>query len=137
MENVLQCRKLLDVWYESHPTSGPLAVEQQAIARALSNYEALEMDGLLLYDGERLVGVSMGTRMNKQYYDVNFEKARADINGAYPMVNREFARRIHENYPQVRLLNREDDMGIAGLRQAKESYFPDILLEKVIAEEKQ
>ena len=79
---------------------------------------------------------SMGNRIHEDTFDVNFEKARADINGAYPMVNREFARRIHEKYPQIRFLNREDDMGIAGLRQAKESYFPDILLEKFIAEEK-
>ena len=123
------------MWYESHPSSEPLAVEQQAISRALSNYETLEMDGLLLYDGERLVGVSMGARMNEAYYDVNFEKAFAEVDGAYTMINREFSRMIARRYPGVQYLNREDDMGLEGLRKAKESYQPTLLLEKFVADE--
>ena len=51
------------------------------------------------------------------------------------MVNREFARLLHGRYPELRWLNREDDMGLEGLRRAKESYYPDVLLEKFVAEE--
>ena len=46
------------------------------------------------------------------------------------MINREFARRVRQRHPQVRWLNREDDMGIEGLRRAKESYYPDLMVEK-------
>lgn len=134
-DNLGQCRGLLDVWYESHPASAPLAVEQQAIDRVLENYDTLEMDGLMLFDGERLVGVSMGSRMNEQYYDVNFEKALADVDGAYAMINREFSRMVAARYPEVQYLNREDDMGLEGLRAAKLSYHPTLLLEKFIADE--
>ena len=68
-------------------------------------------------------------------YDVNFEKAMAQVNGAYPLVNREFARRIRAACPEIRFLNREDDMGLEGLRKAKESYQPTLLLEKFVADE--
>ena len=63
-------------------------------------------------------------------FDVNFEKARADMNGPYPMINREFARWVRERHPDVKYLNREDDMGVEGLRKAKESYYPDLMVEK-------
>jgi len=66
---------------------------------------------------------------------VNFEKSFSDIQGAYPLVNREFARYIREKHPEILFLNREDDMGLENLRKAKESYHP-ILLEKFIAKEK-
>ena len=81
------------------------------------------------------MGFSMGNQIREDTFDVNFEKALPHVNGTYPMVNREFARYIHAQFPAVRFLNREDDMGIEGLRRAKESYYPDILLEKYLAEE--
>lgn len=65
--------------------------------------------------------------LTENVFDVHFERARGDIQGAYPAVNRSFARYIREKYPQVRYLDREDDMGLPGLRKAKESYYPDYL----------
>ena len=75
--------------------------------------------------------------MNERYYDVCFEKAFSAINGAYAMINREFSRMIAEKYPAVAYLNREDDMGEPGLRKAKESYQPTLLLEKFTADWKE
>ena len=88
----------------------------------------------LLSNGERIIAFSMGSRMNRDYYDVGFEKAFPDVNGAYAMINREFSRMIAEKYPEVQFLNREDDMGSEGLRRAKESYQPTVLLEKYVAD---
>ena len=132
-----RCRAFTEAWYRSHYTHNQdFSGERRAISTAFDHFDELHMEGIALETSEGVVAFSMGNRIREDTFDVNFEKARADINGAYPMVNREFARCIHEKYPQIRFLNREDDMGIAGLRQAKESYFPDILLEKFIAEER-
>jgi len=76
------------------------------------------------------VAFSMGDLLTEDTYDVHFEKARGDIQGTYPLIAREFARFIREKYPKVRWLNRENDMGLEGLRKAKESFYPDRMLEK-------
>ena len=130
--NLHVCEKLAEKWYESHHDS---AADRRALTKALEHYEALEFEGLLLYAEEgRPVGFSMGNRISADTFDVNFEKAFADIQGAYPLVNREFARYVRDRHPEIRYLNREDDMGIEGLRKAKESYHPIFLVKYVATE---
>ena len=73
---------------------------------------------------------TMGSPISVDTFDVHFEKAYGEIQGAYTMINREFARWVRDRYPEVRYLNREDDMGLEGLRKAKESYYPDCMVEK-------
>ena len=138
-ERIDDCRAFTARWYEEHAAfhdPSDYDGERVAIEKAFRHFDALHMEGIILETAEGMVGFSMGNRIREDTFDVNYEKALAQVNGAYPMVNREFARRIHARYPEVRYLNREDDMGIEGLRRAKESYFPDILLEKWIGEEK-
>lgn len=132
------CEQFTLQWYEEYLCEHPyvdITEEQGAIRRAFLHFDALEMEGIAICtQAEGVVAFSFGNRIRENMFDVNFEKARADINGAYSIVNRDFARTIHEKYPEIRLLNREDDMGIEGLRRAKESYLPDRLLEKYVAE---
>ena len=75
----------------------------------------------------------MGAPMTETVYDVNFEKAFSSIQGAYPLINREFSRMVQQKYPGIRYLDREDDMGEEGLRKAKLSYHPEVILEKYTA----
>ena len=69
--------------------------------------------------------------MNHDTFAVHIEKADSHIDGSYNILNQEFARHIPEQYVY---LNREEDLGIPGLRKAKLSYRPVILLEKGYAE---
>ena len=135
-DNIGCCRDMVKIWYENHPENYEIQSEKKAIARAFDHFEAIGMDGLMLWDGAQLLGFSMGARMNRTYYDVCFEKAYADVQGAYTMINREFSRMIAAKYPELEFLNREDDMGEPGLRKAKESYQPTLLLEKFTADYK-
>jgi len=56
------------------------------------------------------------------------EKAPADIQGAYAIINQEFAKRLLED--GYEFINREEDLGIEGLRKAKQSYHPSLWLKK-------
>ena len=133
-ENIGLCRQMAAQWYAMHEIGEELRQEQAAIARAFDAFASTHMDGLMLLEEGKVLGFSMGARMNEKYYDVCFEKAYSAINGAYAMINREFSRWISQKYPELEFLNREDDMGEPGLRKAKESYQPTVLLEKFNAD---
>lgn len=138
-ELLAQCIAFAARWYEEHTDSHPYTdttEETFALQKTFRYFDELHMEGIALETQDGLVAFAMGNRIREDTFDVNFEKALAEINGAYPMVNREFARLIHSRYPEVKYLNREDDMGIEGLRRAKESYYPDLLLEKIVLEER-
>lgn len=74
--------------------------------------------------------MTMGSRLNETTFDVHFEKALVEVEGAYPAINNGFARYLREKHPQLRWLDREDDMGLEGLRKAKLSYHPAHMVEK-------
>ncbi len=124
-------------WYANRTLEAPEAdfeMERVALSRALENYEALGMDGIVLMCDERMIAFTMASRMSRDTLDVHFEKAVTDINGVYAAINHEFARYARVKYPDVKFLDREEDMGIEGLRKAKESYYPHHLTVKYRAQ---
>lgn len=126
-ENLLRAKAFCEQWYAVKQADNPeedYRMEMLALERAFANYGALEMDGLLLTAEGEVLAMTMGNRMTHDRFDVNFEKASADVQGAYAVINRAFARYIREKYPEVCFLDREEDMGIEGLRRAKQSYYP-------------
>lgn len=123
--------QMLAQWYEDRKNADPLSdfhLEQLAIHRAFAFQQQLGLEGLVLMEEGRVLAFCMGSRLNADTFDVHFEKARED--GAYAAINREFARYLREKYPDIRYLNREDDLGLEGLRKAKLSYCPDHMVEK-------
>ena len=126
-------REFVKEWYEtkrSENPNGDYHMEEIAIERALRDREMLGLDGLTVMDGDRILAMTFGSRLSHDTFDIHFEKACADVQGAYAAVNCEFARYLREKYPDVKFLDREEDMGIEGLRRAKKSYYPHHMVEK-------
>lgn len=88
------------------------------------------MEGLLLKSGGQALAMTLGSRLNANTFDVHFEKALDIADGAYAAINNGFAKYLREKYPDICFLNREDDLGLEGLRKAKLSYCPHHMVEK-------
>lgn len=104
--------------------------ESCAVEKCLDYFEELKMKGGILRVDGQIVAYTVGEVLNSDTLVVHIEKAFTDVRGAYPMINREFVKRNAEGFKYI---NREDDIGDEGLRKAKESYYPTILLEKFTA----
>jgi hypothetical protein len=120
-------------WYaqakgrETQDSLVTLTEEHEALRLALTHRKELGLEGVVLTWKDRVLGFSLGAKLTDRVFDVHFERAWGEIQGTYPAVNRSFAQHIRQTYPQVRYLDREDDMGVPGLRKAKLSYYPDYL----------
>jgi hypothetical protein len=131
--NMPLAQHMINDWYTARMKEDPegdYMLENIALARACRSYAVLGMDGILLTEGDRVLAVTMGSRLAADTFDIHFEKAREDVDGAYTVVNQEFARYLRLKYPEIAYLDREDDMGLEGLRKAKLSYHPHHMIDK-------
>lgn len=107
-----------------------LQEETCAVKSALKDYKTLNLDGGLIRAGGKVVAFSLGDKLNDTTYLVHIEKAFADVQGAYPMINQQF---VINNADGYTFIDREDDAGDEGLRKAKLSYRPVEIVEKYFA----
>lgn len=128
-----QVNAMAQVWYEKRMELDPdndFLLEQRALTRAMEHWDELGLEGAVLLENGKILAMTIGSFLSKITFDVHFEKALEDVDGAYAAINQGFAAHLHEKYPALQWLNREDDMGIPGLRKAKLSYSPDHLVVK-------
>ena len=131
--NAPLAQHMVNDWYLKRMQEDPhgnYLLENIAMTRAFRCYQELDMEGLLLMEGDQVLGISFGSRLSPDTFDIHFEKAREDVEGAYPAINCEFARHLRLAHPELAYLNREDDLGLEGLRKAKLSYNPAAMVEK-------
>ncbi len=98
-----------------------LMAERRAMQLGFAHFERLGMRGGALYVGSRLVAFTYGSALNRNTFDIHAEKADTSYEGAFTMINRLFAATLP---PEFEYINREEDLGIAGLRKSKLSYHP-------------
>ena len=101
---------------------------------ALRLYKELHLVGGILRVNGEIVAFCIGEENSDDTFVVHIEKAYADVEGAYPMINQQFVQHECMNYTYV---NREEDTGAEGLRKAKLSYRPVFLVEKGVVTEKE
>ena len=135
LSSIEEAKAFVDEFYKEK-NDPDLVDEAGAIEEMFKHYETLGFLGGMLYQNGEPVAFNAGTKLDDEVFDTHFEKALPGVEGAYTMVNREFARLVKAEFPNIVAFNREEDMGIEGLRKAKLSYHPDILLMKYFAIEK-
>ncbi|WP_296090779.1 phosphatidylglycerol lysyltransferase domain-containing protein [uncultured Treponema sp.] len=124
-------------WLDEKNSSGgnpdhALLLEKKSITSAVEFHSALNIRGGVLYVDKKPAAMTLASPVSSQVLDIHFEKALSDYaaDGAYSVVNNLFAKES-KNFLY---LNREEDMGVEGLRKAKLSYKPDIILDKFYGE---
>ncbi|NDV84872.1 DUF2156 domain-containing protein [Bacteroides sp. 51] len=128
-DHIQECLRLEAVWCKQNGCEEQEGMlnENRAIIYALTHFEKLGLTGGLLRVDGKIAAFTFGMPISHDTFGVHVEKADINIDGAYTMINYEFANHIPEQYTYI---NREEDLGIEGLRKAKLSYHPAIILEK-------
>jgi len=126
-ERIPAARQLAADWFaaQESPDSVELRHEADALDRAFLHWRDLGMDFLTVVCGDRVAAFSMLCPINEQVWGEPFEKADHSFKGASQFITSESARHL---IGRAKLLNREQDLGIPGLRQAKRSYAPALFL---------
>ena len=120
-----ECRRLTEIWQEEKDASETISAERQVMETVFGNWDALGMIGGSIWVNGHMVAFSYGAAVTTDTFDICVEKADRNIEGAFAIINQQFAEHLPERYIY---LNREEDMGLPGLRKAKLSYHPEILL---------
>jgi hypothetical protein len=128
-DHIQDCIELQDRWCEMKRCEEDLNLlgEWDAIREILEHYDALDMQGGVVTIENKVMAFTIGQMLNDNTAVVHIEKADPEIPGLYPVVNQQFC---ENNWKNVLYVNREQDLGMPGLREAKLSYYPDHMVKK-------
>ena len=127
-ENLKEVQEFLKRWclWKDCESDSLLENEKKAINYSISNFFYLKLSGILIRINNAVESIAVFEEMNPITAVVHYEKGSPDYDGIYKSINKETARLLQNNY---KLINREPDMGIPGLRRAKLSYKPYNMVE--------
>lgn len=133
LENIYECKEMQRRWCAKRNCLNieGLMYEDKAIDEAVYYYKELDFEGGLIRINGQVEAFTFSERLNDETLVIHIEKANTDYHGLYNMINQQHLMNIDETYQYV---NREQDLGIEGLRRAKLSYNPIKLMKKYIIE---
>ena len=120
-----QCRHLRDIWLEEKDANATMKAEQRVMETVFSHWAALGMMGGSIFVDGSMVAFTYGSPVTTDTFDICVEKADRRVEGAFAIINQQFAQHLPE---QCTFVNREEDMGLPGIRKAKLSYHPELML---------
>lgn len=129
--NIDKCKEILDKWYESKTQVELEVLEEERISNniLLNNFNKLDVEGIIIKVNGVFEGITIGEYLSDDTIVVHLEKANPNINGLYTFINQKFC---EMKFNKMTYINREQDLGILGLRKAKLSYHPKYLVKKYI-----
>jgi hypothetical protein len=125
-QDLPQCLEIFDAWAQPHEIDGNITGERSAVAEAVSLLDELGLKGCLVYVEDKPAAFSVAERITPDMVLIHLEKAR-DYPGLYTFINQQF---LERDFADTLWVNRQEDMGIPGLRKAKESYYPERYIQK-------
>jgi hypothetical protein len=130
-DRVEECLQLEELWRRENGAAEKFALdaERRSMTFALQHLRELGITGGVLHAAGRPVAFTYGAPINAVTWDTCVEKADTEVEGAYAMINMLYAQHLDEQYLYI---NREEDLGLEGLRRAKLSYHPVALLDKMM-----
>ena len=125
-----ECRRVAALWHDEKKHENPfygdtLEVEKHAMEAIFAHWDELGMLGGSIFVDGRMVAFTYGCIVTEDTFDVCVEKADLNVEGAFSIINQQFCAHLPERFTFV---NREEDLGLSGLRKAKLSYHPAELL---------
>ena len=128
-KHIDDCLILQEKWCQMNRCADDLDLlsEDEAIREILTHHNTLHVQGVVIVVEGRVGAFTAGERLNNDTVVVHIEKADPDIPGLYPLINQQFCKNMRDDATYI---NREQDLGIEGLRKAKLSYYPDHFVEK-------
>ena len=130
-EIISKCREELNILSETHKRANPddpfISHEKAAIHEIFDHFEEFKLKGGAILLNNKIVAFTFGERLNSDTAVIHVERADSNIRGIYVAINQNF---VEHEWADMIYINREKDMGIEGLRKAKESYRPIKMIEK-------
>lgn len=129
---ITDCINFAAGWYEKRGAGNEmLKYELEGIKEVLLNYQFLNLQGMAVYVHEKLAGFAIGEKVNRKMAIVHIEKADPAFRGVYAFLSKMF---VQNYFLDVGFINRQEDLGIEGLRRAKMAYNPVRLEKKYIVD---
>ena len=133
MELYPECLEMFSRWCHSKEGIVPgISEQREAVVELMENYEALGVTGGVITVLDKVVAFSFGEVLSKKnsMAVIHIEHADTNYHGSFPIMNQQF---LEHEWSDCRYVNREEDMGLPGLRKAKQSYKPQMMTKKYIA----